>query len=125
MIDKQQFNNFFQGFDKDFLPEFIDIAIIEIPATIEAISKNIENVDFDGLSRNACKIKGIIPNFYDPVSTGLSRQLWDYVYVGWPKPELENRTMDDKIHQMFSELKTATELLVDELKLIKQELTSG
>ncbi len=123
MIDKQKFNELFQQFDKDFILEILEIAAKDIPERIEAIAKNIEDVDFEGLGRNACTIKGTLSNFCDPVSTGLACQLWDHVRSR--KPELENRTMDDKILQMFSELKTATELLVDELKLIKQELTSG
>ncbi len=122
MIDKQCFYEFLD-FDKEIILEIIDLAATEIPECIEAIAKNMEDTDFDRLSRNACKIKGILGIFFDPVSTGLARQLWDY--VGWRKPEMDNRTMDDKIPQMFSELKTSTELLLDELILIKQELISG
>ena len=121
MIDKQRFYEFL-FFDKELILEIIHLDATEIPECIEAIAQNIEDVDFDRLARNACKIKGILNAVCDPVSTGLARQL---EHLARGKLELENRTMDDEIPQLFSELKTSTELLLDELRLIKQELISG
>ena len=169
MIDKQRFNEYLD-FDKELILSLIDFAAKDLPECIEAIAKNIEDVDFKHLYQNANRIGGNLGGFCDPVSTGLAFKIKDAAgnkmieiikilnktcsesaHGLWLKvgeagsyldyitslfgpfsdegalnlKDLEKRVMEDGISQLLSELKTATELLLDELKLIKQELTSG
>jgi HPt (histidine-containing phosphotransfer) domain-containing protein len=77
MIDKQQFNNFFQHFDKEMIIEVIDLFAKQSPELINALSQNIEDHDLVQVKLNAHKLKGICLQLYDPVSAEHARNMED------------------------------------------------
>ncbi|MEI7725182.1 MAG: hypothetical protein WCK09_08760 [Bacteroidota bacterium] len=179
MIDKQQLNDFFQYFEKELVIELIDLANKNIPEIITAIAKDIDDLDFVDLKRNACQIRGICSSFNDPISSNIARDIEDaagnklieitritlsefpeirakkepshsahghwleVMSAGSPKnylisligpfadedslklAALEKRIMAEGIPEMFSELKVAATLLLEEMQIIKQELMAG
>jgi len=114
MIDRKKFNETFVYLDKEIMVEIIDIFLGEYPDRFSALQKNIREQDFKGLKFNAHSLKGVIANFMDPVTIDLSRQLDE-------KAKNEDGT---GLQELYDNLKRQTDLLVQELNVIKKELTS-
>ncbi len=69
MIDKQQFENFYQYFTREEIVEIIEIFPEQQPEIINALALNIENHDLVKVKLNAHKLKGPMLQFYDPVAS--------------------------------------------------------
>lgn len=109
VINKEQFIDSFQYFDKEIVLEIIDIFIDEYPERIENLEISINNKDFPQLKFHAHSIKGVIANFAAPEAQELARQL-------------ENKGSSEDIEgttELFEELKRMTENMLVELEGLK------
>lgn len=111
VINKEQFINSFQYFDKEIVLEIIDIFIDEYPERIEKLEISIQNKDFPQLKFHAHSLKGVIANFAAPEAQELARQL-------------ENKGSEGDIEgtdELFKELKRMTGIMLLELESLKVE----
>ncbi|MDD4373174.1 MAG: Hpt domain-containing protein [Bacteroidales bacterium] len=111
VIDKEAFLDTFQYFDKPIVLEIIDIFIQEQPERLERISIAITNLDFDALKFDSHSLKGVIANFVAEKPLQLAKTM-----------EMKGTEKDNsELDLLFSELKSATCDLVDDLKSLRQE----
>ena len=115
MIDRQKLNQNFQYFDKETIIEIFDLFASEYPERAEKIQKNIDEKDFIQLKFNAHSLKGVVANFYDPVTIELTRELDE-------KAKIKD---GEGLQILFEELKTACIKLLDELTALRAEVTSS
>ncbi len=111
MIDRKQFKENFQPFDKEIVLEIIDIFIQEYPERMAELEKNINQNDFESLRFNAHSLKGVVANFIVDEPKALAKKLEDQ---GKGKVKEGNQ-------ELFKELKEKTGQLVDELKAIRKD----
>lgn len=111
MINKATFNTNYEIFDKEIVKEIIDIYISEYPERMVNLKKNIQEGDMDSLYKNAHSMKGVTANFFDKDTEEFARQL-----------ESKGREGDTSgLEAIFEELKRASESLVDEMIVLKEE----
>ncbi len=111
LIDRNQFIENFQYFDKEIVFEIIEIFINEYPDRMKSITESIANVDYDNIKFHCHSIKGVIANFVAPEVEQQAREL---EMMGSGK----NVT---GIDELFSRFKVSTVALIEELKEIQQE----
>lgn len=75
MVNKQEFLDTYNYFEKSFLIEIIDIFISEHVGRFEKIYADINARDFNALRFDAHSLKGVIANFCAPVAWELARDL--------------------------------------------------
>ncbi len=110
IIDKDQFIQNFQYFDKEVVLEIINIFIDEYPSRMETIKKNIDELDFDQLRFNAHSIKGVIANFVAPEPQELARLL-----------EFKGKNKEtEETEELYNSLKEKTDAMVLELQELKK-----
>ncbi len=63
VIDRKNFMDTFQYFDKEIVVEIIEIFINEHKDRLNAIQNDINQLDFNSLKFNAHSLKGVISNF--------------------------------------------------------------
>lgn len=114
MIDRVKFNENFQYFDNEIIVEIIDIFISEYDERFKNLKKNIDEKDFTQLKFNAHSLKGVIANFMDPVTIEQSRSL----------DEMAKKGTEAGLADLFNALEKSSFSLLQELKVIKKELTS-
>lgn len=111
MINKATFNSNYEIFDKEIVKEIIDIYISEYPERMVNLEKNIQEGDMDSLYKNAHSMKGVTANFFDKDTEEFARQL-----------ESKGREGDASgLEEIFAELKRASESLIDEMIVLKEE----
>lgn len=110
-INKTQFVENFQYFDKEIVVEIIDIFINEYPDRIASISDSIDAVDFDNIKFNSHSIKGVIANFVAPQVEEKARNL----------EMMGGNKNSDGLKELFEEFKTESAAMVEELKVLKEE----
>ncbi len=122
MVNKQNFYETYQYFDKSVIVEIIDIFISEYAERFEKLSKNISDRDFQKMRFNAHSLKGVIANFSAPEPLELVRSF-----------EKESAELLDNNGDGFDELlmirnleeiRKATVIMARQLDEIKQELLS-
>ncbi len=110
MIDKKQFLENFQYFDKEVVLEIINIFINEYPERMETLKKNIDEKDFDQLKFNAHSLKGVVANFVAPEVQELARQL-----------EIKGANSDlTGVDSLYNELHEKADIAVQELNELKK-----
>ncbi|HJN06862.1 MAG TPA: Hpt domain-containing protein [Bacteroidales bacterium] len=112
-INKAQFIENFQYFDKEIVLEIIDIFLKEYPERIKTIAADIEAGDCDNLKFNAHSIKGVIANFVAPDAEQCAREL---------EIMATEKNMDG-VKELFVEFKESSESMVDELKELRENFT--
>ena len=115
MIDRQKLNQNFQYFDKETIIEIIDIFFSEYPERVEKIQKNISEKDFIQLKFNTHSLKGVVANFLDPITIDLTKKL----------DERAKNQDSLGLQQLFDNLKSACQKLLEELTVLKAEVTSS
>ncbi len=110
-IDKNQFVENFQYFDKEIVLENIDIFINEYPDRIKVIEESISAKNFDDIKFHSHSIKGVIANF---CATDAEQQARDLELKG-------NEKDSSGIEQLFEAFKETSSQLVDELKEMRQQ----
>jgi|GEM_PF-2510427 len=114
MIDRQMFNDMFNNLDKENIVELIDIFFSQYEERFEAIRKNVTERDFDHLKETSHKLKGALVLFMDPVTSQLSKRF----------VEMARSNTEAGLDQMLADLEKNTRILVEELKVIRKELSS-
>ncbi len=108
-INKEQFVENFQYFDKEIILEIIDIFINEYPDRMKTIGDSISSMNFDDIKFHSHSIKGVIANFCAPEVEQQARDL-----------EKKGTNKDSTgISELFDEFKKSTEQLIVELKEMK------
>ena len=95
------------------IDEIINISLHEFPETLDKLKKKFPDHNSWITVNNS--LNHFLTGLIGPLSDEDALKL----------EELENRTMADGIPQMFSELKISSASLMEELLVMKQELTSG
>ena len=109
-INKEQFIENFQYFDKEIVLEIIDIFLKEYPGRIQSITDNIESDDYDNLKFNSHSIKGVIANFVAPKVEQQAREL-----------EVMGTEKDTKgAKELFEEFKTSSSIMIAELEELRE-----
>ncbi len=114
MIDRQKLNDNFQYFDKEIVVEIIDIFFSEYDERFINLQKNVQEKDFVNLKFNAHSLKGVIANFMDPVTIEFSRKL----------DEMARDKNEIGLDHLYADLKRSSDQLLEELRMLKKELTS-
>lgn len=110
-IDRDQFRDNFQYFDKEIVFEIIDIFINEYPDRIATISESIESMNFDDIKFNSHSIKGVIANFVAPAVEQTAREL-----------EMMGANKESGgIKEKFEIFKTTSAEMLEELIELKEE----
>ena len=78
MIDKKEFNNTFQYFDKETIIEIIDMFAEQQPEIMNILAQNIADYDLVAIKLNAHKIKGQCSQLFDRASADHAKKLEDY-----------------------------------------------
>jgi HPt (histidine-containing phosphotransfer) domain-containing protein len=115
MINRAEFNETFQYFDKEVVVDVIDIFLNEEPVRLENLRKNIEEQEYDMLESNIHSLKGVISNFRAPRMFELTREMELLV---------RSRT-EDGLMTKFGELKAASQELIQDLLEIRRELVNS
>jgi HPt (histidine-containing phosphotransfer) domain-containing protein len=122
MVNKQNFYETYQYFDKSVIVEIIDIFISEYAERFEKLSQNITDRDFQKMRFNAHSLKGVIANFSAPEPLELVRSF-----------EKNSAALLDNNGEGFDEsfmirnleeIRKATVIMARQLDEIKQELLS-
>ena len=111
LINRTQFTDNFQYFDKEIVAEIIDIFLNEYNDRINAIAENIKANDFDGLKFSAHSVKGVIANFIAP---DVEQQARSLEMMGAEKNL-------DGVNEVFEEFKISSAAMVEELKELKEQ----
>ncbi len=122
MVNKQNFYETYQFFDKSVIIEIIDIFISEYAERFEKLKKNIAERDFQNMRFNAHSLKGVVANFSAPVPLEMIR-----AYEKSAALMFENKGEDFDEARMISELeeiRKATKIMADQLNEIKEEMIS-
>lgn len=122
MVNKQNFYETYQFFDKSVIIEIIDIFISEYAERFEKLRKNIAERDFQNMRFNAHSLKGVIANFSAPVPLELIR-----AYEKSAATIFENKGEGFDEARMLNELeeiRKATKIMADQLNEIKEEMIS-
>ena len=106
IIDKVQFDENFQYYDKETINLVIGNFIEESEERLNSIEKNISEGNFGQLAFNAHSLKSVIGNFMAPEPYEVCRKLEEMAKL---KSEID-------IHQIFTKLKILTSGLISELK---------
>ena len=115
MIDRKTFEENFRGIDAAVIISIINIFEEEFPQRFKEIHRNILEEDFAKLAFNAHSLKGVVSTFWAEVPARLAK-------------ELEIMARDEQPQGMiplFEELKSASEILLGELKIIREELSQN
>ncbi len=115
MIDRQKFNDTFQYFDKETILNIIELFETGFPERFEKIQRNILENDFDSLAFNVHSLKGLIASFMAAVPLELAKTM----------EELALSKTDQGLPELYEKLQSSTEELLNELRVIRQELLSG
>jgi HPt (histidine-containing phosphotransfer) domain-containing protein len=122
MVNKQNFYETYQFFDKSVIIEIIDIFISEYAERFEKLTKNIADRDFQNMRFNAHSLKGVIANFSAPVPLEMVR-----TFEKTAATLLENNGNGFDVEMMsknLEEIRKATLTMADQLFEIKQEILS-
>ncbi len=120
MVNKQNFYETYQFFDKSVIIEIIDIFINEYADRFEKLDKNIADRDFQNMRFNAHSLKGVIANFSAPVPLEMIR-----AYEKSAAALLENNGEgfdEATMVRQLDDIKKATKIMADQLAEIKQEI---
>lgn len=126
MIDRKQFNDVFQYFDKEIIVEIIDMFISEHDERFRKMKKNLADNDFTGFQFNSHS-KGVIANFWDPVTVEQSTRLDNIAKIAkeqWINfDKIAKMEIEAEIEKALGNLELSSALLLAELMKIKKEFT--
>jgi hypothetical protein len=122
MVNKQNFYETYQFFDKSVIIEIIDIFISEYAERFEKLNKNIVERDFQNMRFNAHSLKGVIANFSAPVPLEMIRAYEKSAALMF---ENEGNGFDEaRMISELEEIRKATKIMADQLNEIKEEMIS-
>jgi HPt (histidine-containing phosphotransfer) domain-containing protein len=104
-IDWNEFNEYFQNFDKETIKIVTDIFIEEYDMRMNTLQKNIKEKDFEKVDFNAHGLKSVVVNYFAPNVVKLLQALEN---MGKEKNE-------EHMFETFEKLKPASKELYEEL----------
>jgi HPt (histidine-containing phosphotransfer) domain-containing protein len=111
MIDYEIFDSTYSDFGSEMINEIIDIYLSEQPNRLNILSRNIKELDFEAINKNAHSLKGSTSVLYDNEVTELARQLEQ-------KAKDKNQ---DGIMELFDNLKKEVDRLANDLVQLKRK----
>lgn len=123
MVNKQNFYDTYQFFDKSVIIEIIDIFTNEYAERFDKLAKNIADRDFQNMRFNAHSLKGVIANFSAPVPLEMVR-----VFEKTAAHLLDSNGADfdeDVLLKKLEEIKNATIIMASQLGEIKEEMMNS
>ena len=111
IIDKDQFRENFEFFDKEIVLDIINMFVDEYPERMQKIKQNIDDKDFDNLKFNAHSLKGVVSNFVAEGARAAAKRLED---KGANKDESD-------LDALYADLQQKTQQVIDELNELKKE----
>ncbi len=111
IIDKDQFRENFEFFDKEIVLDIINMFVEEYPERMQKIKQNIADKDFDNLKFNAHSLKGVVSNFVAEEARAAAKRLED---------KGANKDGSD-LDALFADLEQKTQQVIDELNELKKE----
>jgi HPt (histidine-containing phosphotransfer) domain-containing protein len=114
MVDRKEFDETFQYYDRETVLEIIDIFEKELPGRLSAIRKNIIDEDFSTLAFNVHSLKGVIALFLAAEPTGIASKLEEQAIA----------RNSESLLLLYTSLATSTEMLMVELNEIRKEYSS-
>ena len=111
IIDKDQFRENFEFFDKEIVIDIINMFVDEYPERMQKIKQNIDDKDFDSLKFNAHSLKGVVSNFVAEEARAAAKKLED---KGANKDESD-------LDALFADMKQKITQVIDELSELKKE----
>lgn len=117
MIDLKMFNNNCKDFDKQEIIELIELYLTLYEEEFITIRSCIVQKDVQKVAQVACKLKGIVSFFCDPVVTEQTKQLENMTR--------NNNKIEDGVQTLLDELEVSNGLMAEELKKKAEELTTG
>lgn len=122
MVNKQEFLDTYNYFEKSILIEIIDIFVNEYNGRIEKIYNDVKERDFNALRFDAHGLKGVIANFCAPVAWEQARDLEK------KGTELQNNNgegfNEGEIINQINILRESVEIMAKELSELRAELES-
>jgi len=145
MIDRKQFANTFQSFDKETIIMIIDLFVDHYPHMISSLEQNIADPDLVQLKVNIHRLKGTLSQFYDPISSAhaakietlAQRKILEIIETLTPEypeslSELRKNTEDREIIEKVTNANTLTAFFegiagpgftIDKIRIIDLEMT--
>lgn len=118
MIDKQEFDEFYQFYNDNMVVEIIDLFLDEYPGRVIALKENILAKNFgktDGhIGFIAHKLKGLMVYLYDPIPIEYAEAIID----------LDDKGISEGMMELYDKLVPAVDDLVLQVKEIRTKLTS-
>lgn len=122
MVNKQEFLDTYNYFEKSILVEIIDIFVNEYNGRIEKIYNDVMERDYNALRFDAHGLKGVIANFCAPVAWEQARGLEK------KGTELQNNNGEGfneaELLNQITILKESVGLMAEELTALRAELDS-
>jgi HPt (histidine-containing phosphotransfer) domain-containing protein len=115
VIDRREFNETFQLFDRGTIVEIIDIFLSEYEGRFATLRKNVAERDFQALKLSAHSFKGVVANFKDPLTTSLSVRM----------DQMARQEIIPGLDEAFREMEIQASLLKEELEALRRDLISS
>lgn len=113
MLDRATFDMTYGDFGNEVIVEIISIYIDEHEDRLKELKKNVDEKDFDSISKNAHSLKGSTASLFDTETAELCRKL-----------EFKGKEEDgNDLEQLYLELKDSVLTLVDELLKMKKSMS--
>lgn len=110
MINKENFRNNFQYFDKSVVLQVLDIFLSEYQDRFNELEKNISELDFKSIDNNAHSFKSNVAY--------MSEELHELARI----LEFKGKEQDSSnLRECFENLKTATLLIIDDVIELRKE----
>ena len=119
MINKQEFTDTYQYYDKSVIVEIIDLFIDECPDKLAALEQNIKEANFDKLRFNTHSLKGVVANFSAPPALEKIKEL-EKMAIGLVEGK-ENRFNKEDMLICLAAIKEMIYEVMNELQEIKEE----
>ena len=111
VIDRDQFRDNFEFFDKEIVLDIINMFIDEYPQRISKIKQDIEEKNFEELKFDAHSLKGVVSNFMAEEARLAAKHLED---------KGTNRDPEN-LDELYNILVLKNDLLIAELTDLKKE----
>jgi len=123
MVNKENFYETYQLFDKSIIVEIIDIFLNEYEERFVKLEQNVAEKDFQNMRFNAHSLKGVVANFSAPVPLEMARA---FEKTSANLLEANGAGYDDaKMKMDLQALKEATYQMARQLAEIKDELLAS
>lgn len=121
LVNKEEFLNLYNYFDKELLIEIIDIFISESPLKAEKLFADLTAANYADLRFDAHSLKGAITNFCAPAAKAKVYEV--EVISSKMEKEPDHNPEPYDLNSKLQEISKMVDQMIVELKEIKQDLT--